>query len=1387
VKRRKSLIKSFVASILFVIMMMCFFVVAFAETAPNDNTSNDGHVDEEPGYPRGNSVWCQQGEVLNSTTDRAVYIYYYGKNDEYITHFRYDANNALTSGDNSGTTEYFIREQGWIDGTKISYAVVYVPVAYVKRWIDDNEFYSKYGSSSTVMQLGDLDSRHDNWIYSNWFMEWTTEYNTSGCIKYNPSSPESAWWYYASSGKTWSKSDDESNIKVVNGRDYIYKIQDYKALCPFKPFYMTKHINLLGDNGESRERIAFYGLLGSRWWADTTTVGEGTGPMTTDYVLIGIRVDSTAPAYTVSPSSRGKKDTNVNSVTISVTDTGSGIEESCTTTGLYSWSDSSEYPGVWEDWGNTGTTAKENDNGNEIIRTKTSNAIPIKGKYLWILGSQDNVGISGNSGTDYFTRVINGQTYYVYGPYESPEVKVQTNHLVKHTYDDNYDLKWTTYDNVPYGSNYTPKAHDPLPYAYHVASIPAPFIVTDDYTDHKALTITYEPNHYLVTLNPNGGTVATTTYETIYGNVQGNIVDVPTREGYIFDGWYTEASAGTMVYNSNGICVNDGTYFSGYVWVGTRDLTVYAHWQNNQYTMTVNYRKWNPNTNAWDIYDTKTEKVDYGTTYSPAAGTAPTGYVFDSKTADYIVAADKTFNVDFKPKQTTVTYYRNYSSADTSTASQTFTYAKTGEALTDQSWSRTGYNILGWAVSRTATVADYSLTNPVSDEWKNTYYPSVSLYAVWQAQEYSITYDLAGGTASGNPASYTVETPTFTLNNPTRTYYRFDGWSGTGITGLSTSVTISKGSVGNRQYTAHWTDITPPTVMPSPASIQWCRNTNLTINWLDYGDGLADNTGRNYFYFMSADGTKTSNYAYTPDAASNVGADLNGTYYLYIHEIKDKEGNVSLLGGAKTGVYHKFGPYKFDNEDPTVSVTPKAADWCTEKSVTITVNDTGGSGLSASNAYQYYLSTSNTSPTGGTWTNYTSGTAFTIGTGLNGTYYLFVKKISDNAGNVSTGSSYHMYGPYKFDNTAPTVTVSPESADWCNSVNVTITVADAGGSGLSGSNSYQYYLSTSDSSLTGGSWTNYTSESAFTIGTGLNGTYYLYVKRVSDNAGNVSTTKGTAVTIEGTTYHRFGPHKFDNMAPEGTVTYYENNEMLGLWDNAHEPYGLMRIGDATDNLSGIREIYLYLYDEANPDNNTTLFFTGTGRNYELKFKLYTALADNRNVTKIHMAVYGVDEAGNVGELPITNYSFGFDGNEDPVKDEDIGFKKDEDGDGYIRDDFRIEARIVNVNGHQNFVSGGKAILEIYTFGYVEAVSAEFPSIRSQMRAEYDTEVNLVKTDIEVKEYNSCNHVFYIPLYCAESVYTDNLAWGYKKGMTQKRPVYITVDGSILKTIKTILK
>jgi uncharacterized repeat protein (TIGR02543 family) len=41
---------------------------------------------------------------------------------------------------------------------------------------------------------------------------------------------------------------------------------------------------------------------------------------------------------------------------------------------------------------------------------------------------------------------------------------------------------------------------------------------------------------------------------------------------------------------------------------------------------------------------------------------------------------------------------------------------------------------------------------------------------------YPITYDLAGGSVSGNPTNYTVNSSTITLNSPTKTGYTFAGW-----------------------------------------------------------------------------------------------------------------------------------------------------------------------------------------------------------------------------------------------------------------------------------------------------------------------------------------------------------------------------------------------------------------------------------------------------------------------------------------------------------------------------------------------------------------------------------------------------------------------------------
>ena len=144
------------------------------------------------------------------------------------------------------------------------------------------------------------------------------------------------------------------------------------------------------------------------------------------------------------------------------------------------------------------------------------------------------------------------------------------------------------------------------------------------------------------------------------------------------------------------------------------------------------------------------------------------------------------------------------------------------------------------------------------------------------------------------------------------------------------------------------------------------------------------------------------------------------------------------------------------------------------------------------------------------------------------------------------------------DATNPTITVSPASATVCKTKSVTITAEDTGGSGLSNNNSYQYYLSTSGTALSGGSWTNYTSATAFTIGSGKNGTFYLFVKRVSDNVGNISTANGTAQAVSGTTYQKFGTYVFDNTAP----TVMINTESMYVTD------GIVTRLDGTNNANG---------------------------------------------------------------------------------------------------------------------------------------------------------------------------------------------------------------------------
>ncbi len=69
-------------------------------------------------------------------------------------------------------------------------------------------------------------------------------------------------------------------------------------------------------------------------------------------------------------------------------------------------------------------------------------------------------------------------------------------------------------------------------------------------------------------------------------------------------------------------------------------------------------------------------------------------------------------------------------------------------------------------------------------------------------ETYSITYALNGGTGN-NPGTYTVR-DAFTLTEPARTGYSFQGWTGTGLESATHEVSVPAGSTGDREYEAHW-------------------------------------------------------------------------------------------------------------------------------------------------------------------------------------------------------------------------------------------------------------------------------------------------------------------------------------------------------------------------------------------------------------------------------------------------------------------------------------------------------------------------------------------------------------------------------------------------------
>ncbi|MBQ3340765.1 MAG: leucine-rich repeat protein [Kiritimatiellae bacterium] len=224
-----------------------------------------------------------------------------------------------------------------------------------------------------------------------------------------------------------------------------------------------------------------------------------------------------------------------------------------------------------------------------------------------------------------------------------------------------------------------------------------------------ALYAHWTPNTYTITFEPNGGSVSPSSKTVTYGSTYGTL-PTPTRDGYVFAGWYTASVGGVTVAGSTSVAT-------------AAAHTLYAHW-NEPISYTVTF---NPNGGS---VSTTSKTVTYGATYGTLPNPMRTGYTFagwytassggtkvtsttsvTSSTAHLLYAhwTAKTYTVTFDPNGGSV-----------SPTSKTVTYGVTYGMLPTP--TNTGYAFAGWYTDGDVHVAEDTVVETTDNH---------TLHAVW--------------------------------------------------------------------------------------------------------------------------------------------------------------------------------------------------------------------------------------------------------------------------------------------------------------------------------------------------------------------------------------------------------------------------------------------------------------------------------------------------------------------------------------------------------------------------------------------------------------------------------------------------------------------------------
>ena len=120
-------------------------------------------------------------------------------------------------------------------------------------------------------------------------------------------------------------------------------------------------------------------------------------------------------------------------------------------------------------------------------------------------------------------------------------------------------------------------------------------------------------------------------------------------------------------------------------------------------------------------------------------------------------------------------------------------------ALNANSFSRPGYSFSGWSTSAGSAVVAYT------DESDITTSANKDLYAVWTADDLSVTYDSHGGSAISGGSVKTGASILSSPGTPTRAGYSFAGWFAAQSGGSALSFPYAHGQTADFTLHAQWT------------------------------------------------------------------------------------------------------------------------------------------------------------------------------------------------------------------------------------------------------------------------------------------------------------------------------------------------------------------------------------------------------------------------------------------------------------------------------------------------------------------------------------------------------------------------------------------------------